>query len=131
MQRTETWVAYAERPNGDVVVVDVCDDWELAQAGPVYEKNSRVDELALANLFEKALERVARTNGLRNSSRSSGRTIDHLLTVKSLAAKLDVSLKTVRSWIYLRKIPFTKVGRRVYFAVDVVEQLLSRNAVAA
>ena len=54
-----------------------------------------------------------------------------LITVADLAAKLHVSLKTVRSWIYLRKISFTRLGRRVYFSTDVVEDLLSRNAVAA
>ena len=58
-------------------------------------------------------------------------SLNGLLTVEELASKLKVSLKTVRSWMYLRKIPFTKFGRRVYFSLDVVEELLSRNAVAA
>ena len=57
--------------------------------------------------------------------------LNGLLTVEELAAKLRVSLKTVRSWMYFRKIPYTKLGRRVYFSTDVVEELLSRNAVAA
>ena len=54
-----------------------------------------------------------------------------LLTVEELAAKLRVSLHTVRSWKYLGKISYTKLGRRVYFSADAVEELLSRNAVAA
>ena len=58
-------------------------------------------------------------------------SLDGLLTVEELATKLRVSLKTVRSWIYLRKISHTRLGRRVYFSTDVVEELLSRNAVAA
>ena len=57
--------------------------------------------------------------------------LDGLLRVEDLAAKLQVSLKTVRSWVYLRKIPFTKIGRRVYFAAGVVEEMLRRNAVPA
>lgn len=57
--------------------------------------------------------------------------LDDLLTVEEVAAKLKVSLKTVRSWVYLRKIPFTKIQRRVYFSVGVVEELLRRNAVPA
>ena len=57
--------------------------------------------------------------------------LDELLRVEDLAAKLRISVKTVRSWIYLRKIPFTKIGRRVYFAAGVVEQALHRNAVPA
>ncbi len=57
--------------------------------------------------------------------------LGELLTVDDLAEQLKVSLKTVRSWIYLRKIPFTKIGRRVYFSVGVVEEILRRNAVPA
>ena len=57
--------------------------------------------------------------------------LNDLVTVQELATKLRVSLKTIRSWIYLRKISFTRLGRRVYFSTDVVEDLLSRNAVAA
>lgn len=57
--------------------------------------------------------------------------LDALLTVEELAARLKVSLKTVRSWIYLRRIPFTKLGHRIYFSLDVIEELLSRNVVAA
>jgi excisionase family DNA binding protein len=57
--------------------------------------------------------------------------LDDLLRVEDLASKLKVSLKTVRSWVYLRKIPFTKIGRRVYFAAGVVEEMLRRNAVPA
>lgn len=57
--------------------------------------------------------------------------LNDLLTVEELAAKLKVSLKTVRSWIYLRRISFTRFGRRVYFSTDAVEELLARNAVAA
>jgi excisionase family DNA binding protein len=57
--------------------------------------------------------------------------LDGLLVAEEVARKLKISLKTVRSWVYLRKIPFTKLGRRVYFAVGVVEDLLRRNAVPA
>ena len=57
--------------------------------------------------------------------------LNNLLTVKDLAAKLQVSLKTVRSWVYLRKISFTKLEHRIYFSTDAIEELLSRNAVAA
>jgi excisionase family DNA binding protein len=56
---------------------------------------------------------------------------DGVLGAEEVAAKLKITLKTVRSWVYLRKIPFTKLGRRVYFAVGVVEEMLRRNAVPA
>jgi excisionase family DNA binding protein len=64
-------------------------------------------------------------------SKSTRFKLNELITVDDLAAKLRVSLKTVRHWIYLRKIPFTKFGRRVYFSIGVVEQMLRRNAVPA
>jgi excisionase family DNA binding protein len=57
--------------------------------------------------------------------------LGELITVEDLAAKLQVSLKTVRHWIYLRKIPFTKFGRRVYFSIGVVEHMLRQNVVPA
>ena len=57
--------------------------------------------------------------------------LNGLITATDLAAKLHVSIKTVRSWIYLRKISFTRLGHRVYFSTDAVEELLARNAVAA
>jgi excisionase family DNA binding protein len=68
----------------------------------------------------------------KNSGRISARfKLDALLTAEELATRLKVSLKTVRSWVYLRRIPFTRFMRRVYFQLDVVEVLLKRNAVAA
>lgn len=56
-------------------------------------------------------------------------SIDRLLTITQLAEKLFVKEKTVRSWIYKRTIPFTRVGRRIYFDAGVVEELLNRNAI--
>lgn len=56
-------------------------------------------------------------------------SISRLLTVETLAEKLNVSKRTVRSWIYQRMIPFTRLHRRIYFDVGVVERLLNQNAV--
>ncbi len=55
--------------------------------------------------------------------------LDELLRVEDVAQRLGVSLKTVRSWIYLRKFPFTRIGRRVYFSIAIIEEILSRNSV--
>ena len=57
--------------------------------------------------------------------------IDELLTVEELAAKMKVSVRTIRDWIRRRRIPFTRFQRRVYFQLGVVEELLERNAVVA
>lgn len=55
--------------------------------------------------------------------------LDGLLTVEELATKLKVKPRTVRAWIEKRAIPFTRLGRRVYFYVGIVEDVLKRNAV--
>ena len=55
--------------------------------------------------------------------------LNELLRVEDVAEKLGISLRTVRSWIYLKKVPFTRIGRRVYFAVTAIEEILQRNAI--
>lgn len=57
--------------------------------------------------------------------------LDNLLTIEQAAAKLHVSPRTVRSWRYQRKIPFTRLGRRLYVSADIVEGLLDVNAIPA
>jgi excisionase family DNA binding protein len=57
--------------------------------------------------------------------------LDQLLTVAEFAARMGVKLRTVRSWIYKRVVPFTRFERRVYFSTTVVEELLDRNAIPA
>ncbi len=67
---------------------------------------------------------------MQNSKNLTRYKVDELLRVEDVAKKLGVSLAAVRSWNYLRKIPFTRIGRRVYFAVAVIEDMLQRNEVA-
>lgn len=57
--------------------------------------------------------------------------LDRLLTVEQLAQKLNVSISTVRSWRYRRRISFTRIGRRLYVDAGVVETLLDANVIAA
>jgi len=56
-------------------------------------------------------------------------TLDKLLTIQQLAARLSVKVRTIRSWIYNRTIPFTRLGRRVYIHTEVIERLLNGNAI--
>jgi excisionase family DNA binding protein len=58
-------------------------------------------------------------------------SLDSVLTLEEVAAKLKVSVRTVRSWVYKRAIPFTRFQRRVYVDAGVVEELLARNATPA
>ena len=55
--------------------------------------------------------------------------LDDLLTIEELAVKLKIKPRTVRGWIEKRRIPFTKMGRRVYFSAGVVEGILQGNTV--
>ena len=58
-------------------------------------------------------------------------SLDDLLTIEQTAAKLHVAVRTVRAWRYKRKIPFTRVGRRLYVGKGVVEGLLVANEIPA
>jgi len=53
--------------------------------------------------------------------------LDSLLTVEQFATKMGVKLRTVRSWIYRRVVPYTRFERRVYFSASVVEEMLKKN----
>jgi excisionase family DNA binding protein len=55
--------------------------------------------------------------------------LSDLLTLQEMAGKLRISIRTVRDWIYKRKIPFTRLGHRLYVSAGVVEDLLNANAI--
>ena len=57
--------------------------------------------------------------------------LDKLLTIEETAKKLRIAERTVRSLRYKRKIPFTRIGRRLYVSAGVVEGLLARNVIPA
>jgi excisionase family DNA binding protein len=46
----------------------------------------------------------------------------HFMTAIQLAEYLQVSKGTLHNWIYQRKIPYFKMGRRVRFKRDDIEQ---------
>lgn len=58
-------------------------------------------------------------------------SLDDLLTLDQAAQKLHVSRKTIRNWRYERRIPFTRIGRRIYVSAGVVEGILNANAIPA
>ena len=49
--------------------------------------------------------------------------------IVELAVYLDVSEKTVRHWIFTRKIPCYKLGRRVKFDLKQIEQWIRQKEV--
>ena len=53
--------------------------------------------------------------------------MDKLPSVDEAAAALGLSVATVRKYTYLRKLPFVKLGGRLLFRPDHLQQLIERN----
>jgi excisionase family DNA binding protein len=52
-----------------------------------------------------------------------------LLTLKEAADRLAISLATIRSWVWHRKIEVVKIGRCVRIKEEVLDDLISRSTV--
>jgi excisionase family DNA binding protein len=52
-----------------------------------------------------------------------------LIGPEELAKYLDIKLNTVYSWVYLKKIPYLKVGRLVKFDLVEIDQWLNEKRV--
>jgi excisionase family DNA binding protein len=50
-----------------------------------------------------------------------------LLTVKEAANFLAVSTSTLYGWVYLRRIPFVKVGRALRFELAALQEFIQSN----
>jgi excisionase family DNA binding protein len=48
---------------------------------------------------------------------------------KECAEYLDVSINTIRTWVWQRQIPFVKMGRLVKFDLKELEQWLKKRKV--
>ena len=47
---------------------------------------------------------------------------EKLLSIRELALHLGVSIKTIYGWVYLRQIPYVKMGRLVKFDSSDIEK---------
>jgi len=54
-----------------------------------------------------------------------------LKSVSQAAEELGVTVNTVRSWIYQRKIPFLKIGRCVRVSDETIQKIIARGTVPA
>lgn len=54
-----------------------------------------------------------------------------LLDLKEGAKELRLSIHTLRSWVYQRRIPFVRLGRRVLLRRSDLENLINENVVEA
>jgi excisionase family DNA binding protein len=54
-----------------------------------------------------------------------------LLTVEEFADAVGMSPKTIRQWVWMRRVPFLRVGRAIRFRPSTVEEILKRSEVPA
>lgn len=73
----------------------------------------------LDRLYEKNVDNV-------KSKMSPGR---RFLGVKELAEYLGIPINTLRSWVWLRKIPYVKLGKIVKFDLRDIEEWIKERKV--
>lgn len=56
---------------------------------------------------------------------------DHLLTLPEAVPMLRVKVSTLRSWVLHRKIPYVKLGGRVFLRRSDLEALIAASVVPA
>lgn len=54
-----------------------------------------------------------------------------LLNVEEFAAALGLSPRTIRQWIWMRRVPFIRVGRAIRFQPETVNEIINRGTVPA
>jgi len=54
-----------------------------------------------------------------------------LLSVTEFADAVGLSPKTIRQWVWTRRVPYIRVGRAIRFRPETVDEILRRGAVPA
>ena len=54
-----------------------------------------------------------------------------LLSVAEFAEAVGLSPKTIRQWVWMRRVPYVRVGRAIRFRRETVEEILRRGEVPA
>ena len=54
-----------------------------------------------------------------------------LLSVTEFADAVGLSPKTIRQWVWMRRVPFIRVGRAIRFRHETAEEILRRGEVPA
>jgi excisionase family DNA binding protein len=54
-----------------------------------------------------------------------------LLSVTEFADAVGLSPKTIRQWVWMRRVPYVRVGRAIRFRQETVEEILRRGEVPA
>jgi excisionase family DNA binding protein len=56
---------------------------------------------------------------------------DHLLNVDQAAARLGVSKYTLRGWLFQRRLPYVKLGRRVLIDPSDLDRFIETSRIEA
>ena len=59
----------------------------------------------------------------------SGLLFDNLINLETVSEILGVAPKTIHNWVYLRKVPYVKVGQKVMFRPKSLESWLNRKEI--
>ncbi len=54
-----------------------------------------------------------------------------LLSVAEFAESVGLSPKTVRQWVWMRRVSYVRVGRAIRFRQETVKEILDRGTVPA
>jgi len=57
--------------------------------------------------------------------------MEKLLSVKEAAEMLNISIHTVRAWLFQRRLPFVRLGRRIGLRSDDIDSFITKNYVEA
>jgi excisionase family DNA binding protein len=54
-----------------------------------------------------------------------------LMNIREFAEALGLSHRTVQQWVWLRRVPFVRVGRAIRFRPETVQEILESGTVPA
>ena len=54
---------------------------------------------------------------------------EKIVGIKEAAEQLGISINTLYSWVYLRKIEYVKMGRLVKFKQNTIDQFIEQHTV--
>ena len=80
--------------------------------------------------MKKSLTENQENHSLENTLRLPKKEslfFDNLITIEKLSENLGLSKKTLHNWVSLRKIPYVKIGRKVYFRSSSLRQWIERK----
>ena len=64
-----------------------------------------------------------------SSEKEKDLLFDNLISVKTVSEMLGIAPKTIHNWVYLRKIPYMKVGQKVMFRPKSLKAWLNRKEI--